>query len=230
MKSRPSRAVSGARGVEPHCKREKYWIVLENSSAGCLCWQSVSPWLRKGVRKYGNARQVPAAELIPSASQNTPRSMQPVRLSLASTQALFDLLQGSGHKSPLPSAIIYMEGKHIRTHLLQLPRTYSLFFLRLHEGNQPSSTQLSDLVRQNIGGVPTLACSSAPFAQGRECSAPSRCDCSLFVESVLLLAGVELFKAHSTCVRLGFTTISDKTYRKRMWLNLSHPLWRSPCN
>lgn len=33
--------------------------------------QSVRPWLRKGVRKYENARQTRAVGLFPKTSQNT---------------------------------------------------------------------------------------------------------------------------------------------------------------
>lgn len=53
------------------CSREKYWITLENSCADCLCWQPVSLWLRKRVRKYGNAWSLPLVALVPRSSQNT---------------------------------------------------------------------------------------------------------------------------------------------------------------
>lgn len=38
---RSSKAVRRARGAEPCHKREKYWIILENSLRGCLCWHPV---------------------------------------------------------------------------------------------------------------------------------------------------------------------------------------------
>lgn len=119
------------------CRREKYWITLENSCTDCLCWQSDSPWLRKGVRKYGNVWSVPAVVLVPGNSQNTCWVHSPSGFYSHCLWPPQHLLQGKSHSLLLLMSSPTLRENVSRSTYSSLPSTCSLFSLCPYRGKHP---------------------------------------------------------------------------------------------
>lgn len=169
---RASKAVSRTRGAEPCLKRGKYWIILENSLRGCLCWQPLLGCARElentGMRgKLLQQDWFPGPAKTPNSSPSSPSPpLAPV----------WALSPGAGwqSRSPHPAVTIYAQGKHIQSHSpLKAHIPYSLFSCMKARQELAALIHPAVPAQGNISGMLALAWGSVLLAWGRALSTPS---------------------------------------------------------